>query len=50
MAIVKNASIYEHLYLHSAIGYLFKILIKNTGAWSGADTLANCNKVELDKI
>ena len=21
-----------------------------TGAWSGADTLANCNKVEHDKI
>ena len=24
--------------------------ISYTGAWSGTDTLTNCNKVELDKI
>ena len=23
---------------------------EDTGAWSGTDTLANCNKVEHDKI
>ena len=46
----KHIKLTQHPLLESSNNYQSVLDPKNANAWSCTDTLANCNKVEHDKI